>query len=77
MSRSKVLLACWCLLVLGSAANAVRVLQDPEALRFIGVAIVVVAAFATVGSLAALALVAVRRLSRRNGVTPSLRDAGS
>jgi hypothetical protein len=53
------------ILLLSVAASAVRVLRDPEALEFFGIAIVVMAAVLGVGSLAALILTAVRRLSTR------------
>jgi hypothetical protein len=65
MPTSKVARAFLGLLLLMTVANAVRVLQDPEALRFFGIAIVVVLAVAAVGSAVAVILVAVRRLWAR------------
>jgi uncharacterized membrane protein len=65
MPSSKVMRVFLGLMLLVPVANAVRVLQDPEALRFFAVAIVVAAAVGAVGSVVALILVAVRRLSTR------------
>ncbi len=65
MPSSKVMRVFWGLMLLVSVANVVRVLQDPEALRFFAVAIAVVVAVGAVGSVVALILTAVRRLSTR------------
>jgi len=51
------------LFILLSLPTSVRVLRDPEALRFFGIAIVVVGAAFTVGSVVALAIRASRRSS--------------
>jgi hypothetical protein len=63
MPTSKPLRALWALLLLVSVANAVRVLRDPDAMQFFGTAFVVIAAVAVVGTIVALLLTALRRLS--------------
>jgi len=50
-------MACW------GAANAVRVMQDPEAIRFFAFWIEVAAAVGTVGSVVALLIVAFRKIA--------------
>jgi hypothetical protein len=65
MPSSKVMRVLWGLLLLAMVANAIRVLQDPEALRFFAVAIVVLVGVSAVGAVVALILTAVRRLSNR------------
>ena len=52
-------------MLLVTVANAIRVLQDPEAIRFFATAIAVVVAVGAVGSVVALILTGVRRLSNR------------
>jgi hypothetical protein len=65
MPSSKVMRVFLGLMLLLSLANMVRVLQQPQALRFFAVAIVVAATVGAVGSVVALIIVAVRRLSSR------------
>jgi hypothetical protein len=73
MPSPKVMRICYYLLLLLHAPNMVRALRDPEMWRFLAVAIVVVALAVAVGSVAAVALAAVRRSSdRSNDGTPSL-----
>jgi hypothetical protein len=53
-------MASWLLIALATI-NAVRVLRNPEALRFFGFWLVVLAAVLAVGSIVALVIVRVRR----------------
>jgi hypothetical protein len=63
MPSSKVMRAFWGLMLLVTLANAVRVLQDPEALGFFAMWIAVLVAVGAVGSVVALILTGVRGLS--------------
>jgi hypothetical protein len=65
MSSSNVARGFWALILLISVANGVRVLQDPEAVRFFAVAIGALVAVGAVGSCVALILVGLRRFSER------------
>jgi hypothetical protein len=65
MPSSKRMRVVWAAILLVSLANAMRVLQQQEAMRFFGVAIVVIAAVGVVGSISALILIAVRRVLSR------------
>ena len=65
--------ALWILSLIVLIVTTVRELQDPEALRFHAVTLVVLSVVAAVGSVAAIVLVAVRRLlSRGDNQPPSL-----
>jgi hypothetical protein len=63
MPPSKLMRALSLLLLLLSLPNAIKVLKDPAALRFFGIALGVVAVAAIVGSVVAVGIVAVRRWS--------------
>lgn len=58
------------LLMLVAVANAIRVLRDPEFLRFSGFWLSVLAAVAAVGSVIALIIVAARRIAGSSQTTP-------
>ena len=65
MPSSKVMRAFWGLMLVVTLANGIRVLQHPEALRFFAMWIAVLVAVGAVGSVVALILTGVRRLSNR------------
>ncbi len=63
MATSKPLRVLWAVLLVVSVVNAVRVLRQPDAMQFFGTAFVVVGVVAVVGTLVALLLTALRRIS--------------